>query len=213
MSDLTPKEAYKEKIAQKIIKGLEKRNMEGYYFPTRSEAVKKALELIPQGASISWGGSETIKEAGLVDALKNGSYNIIDRDSAKTPEEREEIMKNTMFADFFLGSSNAITYDGELVNIDGMGNRVSAYIFGPKNVLLLVSINKAVKTVEEGIDRVRNVSAPPNAIRLGLDTPCSVTGACGNCYNSTICCQLVVTRYSRIPKRIKVILVGEELGF
>lgn len=210
---MTPKESYKAKLAEKIISGLEKRNMEGYYCPTASEAVAKALEIIPEGSEISWGGSETIKEAGLVDALKGGSYKILDRDIADTPEEREKIMQKAMFADFFLGSSNAITYDGELVNIDGMGNRVSAYIYGPKNVLLLVSLNKAVSSADDGISRVRNAAAPPNTIRLGIDTPCAHTGVCGNCLGNTICCQIVITRYSRIKGRIKVILIGEDMGF
>ncbi|MCD7778940.1 MAG: lactate utilization protein, partial [Clostridiales bacterium] len=173
---MSPKEIYKEKLAQKIIKGLNKRNMEGHYATTKEEALKTALEIIPQGASISWGGSESIKEVGVLDAIKSGNYVVYDRDSAKSPEERTEIMRKGMFADFYIGSSNAITYDGELVNIDGMGGRVAAYIWGPENVLLFVSLNKAVGTVEEGVNRVRNCAAPPNAERLNLNTPCRVTG-------------------------------------
>ncbi|MCD8158518.1 MAG: lactate utilization protein [Clostridiales bacterium] len=211
---MSPKEIYKEKLAQKIIKGLNKRNMEGHYAPTKEEVLKTALEIIPQGASISWGGSESIKEVGVLDAVKSGNYIVYDRDSAKSPEERTEIMRKGMFADFYLGSSNAITYDGELVNIDGMGGRVAAYIWGPENVLLFVSLNKAVGTIEEGVNRVRNCAAPPNAERLNLNTPCRATGLCGNCLSAdTICSQLVVTRFSKIKNRIKVILIGEESGY
>ncbi|MCD8090878.1 MAG: lactate utilization protein [Clostridiales bacterium] len=211
---MSPKDIYKGKLAEKIIKGLNKRNMEGHYVATKEEALKIALEIIPEGASISWGGSESIKEVGIVDAVRGGNYTVFDRDSAKSPEERTEIMKKGMFADYYLGSSNAVTFDGELVNIDGMGGRVAAYIWGPENVLLFVSVNKAVSTVEEGISRVRNCAAPPNAERLNLNTPCRTTGTCGNCLSAdTICSQIVITRYSKIKNRIKVILIGEELGY
>lgn len=211
---MSPKDIYKEKLAAKIIKGLNKRNMEGHYAPTKEEALKIALELIPQGASVSWGGSESIKEVGILEAVKEGNYTVFDRDSAGSPEERTEIMRKGMFADYYLGSSNAITYDGELINIDGMGGRVAAYIWGPENVLLFVSLNKAVGSVEEGIGRVRNCAAPSNCERLGLKTPCTLTGLCGNCLSAdTICSQLVVTRFSKIKNRIKVILTGEELGY
>ncbi len=208
------KDQYKEKLAEKIIKGLNKRNMEGFYCETKEEALKKALELIPEGASVCWGGSESIKEAGLISALKSGNYKIYDRDEAKTPEERLSIMRQGMFSDFFIGSSNAVTYDGELINIDGMGNRVSAYVWGPENVLLLVSINKAVPDVETGVKRVRGDAAAPNCLRLNISNPCAVTGTCGNCLSeSTICCQILVTRFSKIKGRIKVILTGEDLGY
>lgn len=208
------KAEYKKKLAGKIIKGLNKRNMEGWYCETKEEALKKAMEIIPQGASLCWGGSESIKEIGLIDAVKSGGYKVFDRDSAKTPEEKTSIMRQGMFADFFLGSSNAITFDGELVNIDGMGNRVSAYVWGPENVLLFVSLNKAVPTAEEGVKRVRNCATSPNCLRLGINNPCAVNGVCGDCLGaSTICCQILVTRFSKVKGRIKVVLVGEEIGY
>ncbi len=210
---MSPKEKHFEILAEKIIKDLEKRNMAGYYCPTKEDALKKALELIPTGSTVSWGGSESIKEAGLIEAVKSGDYTVYDRAEAKTPEESAEIMKKALFCNYFLGSSNAITYDGKLVNIDGNGNRVSAYIFGPDNVVLITSINKAVPTVEEAISRVRNTASPKNTLRLGLNTPCANNGQCGNCLNGTICCQIVITRYSRVKDRIKVILVGEDLGY
>lgn len=207
------KDEYKEKLAARIIKGLEKRNMEGFYCATKKDALKKALELIPKGASVSWGGSESIKEIGLIDAVKNGNYNVLDRSTIKSPEESKKFYKEAMFCDCYIGSSNAITYSGELVNIDGNGNRVAAYIFGPESVILITSLNKAEPDVESAIKRVKGEAAAPNCLRLGLNNPCAVTGVCGNCLNGTICCQEVITRYSRIKGRIKVVLVGEDAGF
>ena len=122
-------------------------------------------------------------------------------------------MHEALSCDYYFMSSNAITVDGELVNIDGNGNRVAALIYGPENVIILAGMNKIVKTIEEGISRTRNVASPQNCIRLGKDTPCKTNGVCGNCLKDTICDQIVITRASRVPKRIKVILVGEELGF
>lgn len=208
------KDDYKEKLAARIIKGLNKRNMEGWYCATKAEALKKALEIIPEGSSLCWGGSETIKEIGVCEAVKGGAYKVFDRNSAATDEEKTDIMRKGMFADFFLGSSNAITFDGELVNIDGAGNRVAAYVWGPANVLLFVSLNKAVPTAEDAVKRVRNRATPPNCLRLGLNNPCAVNGVCGDCLSaSTICCQILVTRFSKIKGRIKVILIGEEAGY
>ncbi len=210
---MTPIEKHNEILAGKIIKGLEKRNMAGYYCPTKEDALKKALELIPKGSTISWGGSESIKEIGLCSAVKSGDYTVYDRADAATPEENTECLRKAFYCNYYLGSSNAITYGGELVNIDGNGNRVSAYIFGPDNVILIVGLNKAVPTLEEAVSRVRNTASPKNTLRLGLDTPCANNGFCGNCLNGTICCQTVITRFSRVKDRIKIILVGESLGY
>lgn len=211
---MTPKEKYYENISNTIIKALDKRQMEGFYCKTKEDALKKALELIPKGSSISYGGSETVNEIGIKEALKSDKYNLIIRENAKTPEEQRKVNGEICMSDFFLMSTNAITVDGELINIDGRGNRVSFLCFGPQNVIIFAGMNKIVATAQEGINRTRNIASPPNTVRLGLNTPCSVTGKCGDCFSpQCICSQIVITRRSGIKGRIKVILVGEELGF
>lgn len=211
---MTPKQKTYELTAQNIIRNLAKRQMEGYYCPDRASAVEKALSLIPQGSSVAWGGSMTLAETGLMDAVKNGSYQVIDRDQAKTPDMRKEIYGRICGADFFLTSTNAITLDGQLVNIDGHGSRVAFLCFGPDNVLVLAGMNKVVRDVETGIQRVKTMAAPPNAVRLNKTTPCTATGVCADCLApDCICSQIVITRRSAVPQRIKVILVGEELGY
>ncbi len=211
---MTPKQKYYENVAATIIKNLEKRQMEGYYCANSQEAVKKALELMQEGSSIAWGGSMTLSETGLMDAIRSGNYQIIDREKAKTQEEQRKLYGEICCSDYFLMSTNAITLDGELVNIDGRGNRVAFLCFGPQNVLVLAGMNKLVSDVESGVQRVRDVASPPNTVRLNKNTPCAVTGRCGDCYSSDcICSQIVVTRRSGIPGRIKVILIGEELGY
>ena len=201
-------------LGETIIKGLESRNMEGYYVESKEEALEKALELIPEGSSVSWGGSMSIAEIGLKDAIRQGNYTAYDREGAKNPEEKRKMELAAYDCDFFLCSSNAITEDGVLVNIDGNSNRVSAICAGPRNVLMIVGMNKVARDVESAMSRARNEAAPINAQRFGLSTPCSKTGACFDCkISDTICCQFLVTRYSKRPGRIKVILVNEELGF
>lgn len=201
-------------LGARVVNALKSRNMDAYYVETKEEAVAKALELMPKGSTISWGGTMSVAEAGLMDAIRNGDYTLYDRDQAETAKEREEMMHQAFFADFFLGSTNAVSEDGVLVNIDGVANRVAAYAYGPKNVLLIVGMNKVVKTQEDALHRARNEAAPINAQRFGLDTPCCKTGSCFDCKNpDTICCQFLVTRYSKHPNRIKVILVNEDLGF
>ncbi|MBO4461245.1 MAG: lactate utilization protein [Clostridiales bacterium] len=199
------------KLAAKIIKGLEERNMTGFYAESREEALAKALELIPEGSSVTMGGGMSVHEIGLTDKLKEGNYDFIDRDAY---EDKRAAMLAAYDADFFLSSCNAITEDGILVNIDGNANRVSAICQGPKNVLFIVGMNKVCKDVDSAMKRARNVAAPINAQRFGLKTPCSATGSCMNCKSpDTICCQFLVTRFSRHKDRIKVILVNDNLGF
>lgn len=211
---MTPKKAYYERVAKTLIKSMERRQMEAYYCSDCASAVKKALELMPKGSSIAWGGSETLEESGLKDALDPNLYNIIDRDTAKTKEEQRELYGKIVGCDFFLMSTNAMTLDGELVNIDGRGNRVAFLCFGPENVIVLAGLNKLTPDLDAAIKRVQNVASPPNTIRLNRNTPCSATGRCGDCFGSeSICSSIVITRRSHIPNRIKVILVGEELGF
>ena len=200
-------------LGARVVNALKSRNMDAYYVETKEEAVAKALELMPKGSTISWGGTMSVAEAGLMDAIRNGDYTLYDRDQTETAKEREEMMHQAFFADFFLGSTNAVSEDGVLVNIDGVANRVAAYAYGPKNVLLIVGMNKVVKTQEDALHRARNEAAPINAQRFGLDTPCCKTGSCFDCKNpDTICCQFLITRYSRHKDRIHVILVNDTLG-
>ncbi len=198
-------------LAQKVIKGLESRNMTGYYAESKEEALKKALELIPEGASVTMGGAMSAHEIGLVEALKNGNYDFIDRDAY---EDKRAAMLAAYDADFFLASANAMTEDGVIVNIDGNSNRVSAIAQGPKKVLLIVGMNKICDDVDGAIKRARNVAAPINAQRFGLSTPCAKTGSCMDCKSpDTICCQFLITRFSRHEGRIHVILVNDSLGY
>ncbi len=200
-----------ELLAQKVIKGLESRNMTGYYAADKEEALKKALELIPEGSSVTMGGAMSAHEIGLVEALKTGNYNFIDRDNY---EDKRAAMLAAYDADVFLSSANAMTDDGILVNIDGNSNRVSAIAQGPKKVVFIVGMNKVCDDIDGAMKRARNVAAPTNAQRFGLNTPCAKLGTCMNCKSpDTICCQFLITRYSRHEGRIHVILVNDNLGF
>lgn len=212
-NDLSKEMSY-ENTANTIIKNLNKRQMEGYYCKDTKTAIKKVLELIPKGSSISYGGSMSIIESGLMDTIKAEDYNLIIRELAKNVKEERKIYSDICSSDFFLMSTNAITLDGELINIDGRGNRVAFLCYGPQNVIIFAGMNKVVANVEEGFNRARNIAAPPNAIRLNRKTPCAITGKCENCFSpDCMCSQFVITRRSGIPNRIKVILIGEELGY
>lgn len=201
-------------LAPKIIKGLESRNMCGYYAETKEEALKKALEIIPEGSTISWGGSASVTEIGLRDALLNGNYTVYNRDAATTVEEKREIEMKTFDCDYFLCSSNAMTEDGILVNIDGHSNRVAAIAYGPRHVVMIVGMNKIAKDIDSAVSRARNIAAPVNAQRFPLDIPCKINGSCVDCKaRDTICCEFLVTRYSRHADRFHIILVNEDLGF
>lgn len=207
-------EQFYETQANTIIKKLEQNNMAGYYCKTSEDAKKLALSFIENPSVIAWGGSATLKEMGILDELKNYDHTLLDKSKAATPEEVRQVLIQAFAADYYLMSSNAITLNGELVNIDGNGNRVAALIYGPKNVIVIAGMNKVVTDMTVAVDRVRNFASPPNAIRLKLSTPCAATGKCYDCTNEQcLCCQIVTTRFSRIPERIKVILVGESLGY
>lgn len=200
-----------ELLAQKVIKGLESRNMSGYYASDREEAKKIALSLIPEGSLVTMGGGQSVWDVGLPQALKEGNYNFLDRNLV---EDKRAAMLAAYDADVFLASANAITEDGVMVNIDGNANRVSALAFGPKKLVLIVGMNKVCPDVDAAMKRARNVAAPINAQRFGLSTPCAKTGSCMNCKSpDTICCQFLVTRFSRHTGRIHVILVNDILGF
>ncbi len=203
-----------EVLGKRVVQALESRNMEAYYVETKEEAVKKALELIPKGSTISMGGAASVKECGLYDAVSSGDYVFYDRDRVNTQEEKEEIALRAFSADWFLGSVNAMSENGVFINIDGYANRVAAYAYGPKNVLLIVGMNKIVKTEADAMSRARNEAAPFNAQRFGIDTPCSKNGTCFDCKSpQCICCQILTTRFSRVKGRFKIILVDENLGF
>ena len=200
-----------ELLARQVIKGLESRNMTGYYAETKEAALRQALALIPQGSSVTMGGAMSAWEIGLVDAVKNGPYDFIDRDVL---EDKRAAMLAAYDADVFLTGSNAVTNDGILVNIDGNANRVSAIAQGPRKVVFIVGMNKVCDDLDGAMKRARNVAAPINAQRFGLSTPCAKTGACLDCKSpDTICCQFLITRFSRHAGRIHVILVNDDLGF
>ena len=198
-------------LAQKVIKGLQSRNMSGYYAETREEALQLALSLIPEGSTATMGGGVSVQEIGLVEALKNGNYNFIDREEYT---DKRAAMLKAYDADVFLASANAITDDGILVNIDGNANRVSAICQGPRKVVFIVGMNKVTPDLDSAMKRARGVAAPINAARFGLNTPCCKTGTCMDCKSpDTICCQFLITRFSRHAGRIHVILVNDNLGF
>lgn len=208
------KTQFYEKQAQTIINRMKARNMEGYYCPDRDTARSKVLELIGEEKKlVTYGGSMTLDEIGIKKAIEDSGHELLVREKYTTPEEKQECYTKQTMADVYLMSTNAITLGGELVNVDGSGNRVACLIFGPREVIIVAGMNKVVTDVEEGIKRIHNFAAPPNTVRLSCDTPCAKTGQCGDCLEHTICCQTVITRASRIPGRIKVILVGEELGY
>lgn len=208
------REMRNEALGARVVKALESRNMEAYYVKTKEEALAKALELIPEGSSVSWGGTMSAGEIGLLDAVRAGNYVVLDRDVKETREEQQEVMHQALNCDVFLGSTNAVTEDGILVNIDGNANRVAAYAYGPKTVLLIVGMNKVVKTEADAMSRAKNEAAPINAQRFGIQTPCVKSGTCADCKSpECICCQILITRFSKVPKRTKVILVDENLGF
>lgn len=211
-----PKKVFYEKQAATIIKNLAKRKMQGFYCDDVEAAKKKLVEILSEGAgakSVGYGGSMTLDQNGFKTAVAEAGFELIVRENYKSPAEVKECNAKLVNADAFLMSTNAITLDGELVNIDGRGNRVSFLIYGPESVIVVAGMNKVVSNVEDGIRRVRNIATPPNCVRLNCKTPCAETGKCGECFNDSICCEFVVTRMSRVPNRIKVILVGEELGY
>ena len=207
------KALYYEKRGKLLVKNLESRHFEAYYCANKEEALEKALELIPEGASVGWGGALSAEQIGLMDALRAGNYNALDREGCTGPDEREQLSRKRLDAEFFLTGANAMSLDGQMVNIDGTGNRVAAIVYGPKNVLVIAGMNKVADTLEEAMHRARTVAAPMNQQRFRLPNPCSVTGTCADCKSLTcICNQILITRNCRPAGRIKFILVGEDLG-
>ncbi len=210
----TPKELYYEKRGQMLVKNLQSRHFDACYCASREQALKKALEWIPEGATVGWGGAQTCYEIGLIQALNNGNYRTLDRDRCQTNEERLQVARDAMSADVFLTGANALSLDGEMVNIDGNGNRVAAIIYGPGTVLVVAGMNKVMDDLEAALQRARTVAAPVNKQRFSNVTPCGETGICADCKSEgCICNHIVITRHCRPVGRIKFILVGEELGF
>lgn len=205
---------YYEKRGQLLVKNLKSRHFDAYYCADKAQALETALSLIPEGAVIGWGGSATAVEIGLMDAVRSGPYRPIDRDKAETPQERQRLMKESLMADVFITGANALTLDGQMVNLDGTGNRVGAICYGPETVLVIAGMNKVTADLDAAVTRVRTVAAPTNKQRFPMQTPCEVTGVCADCKSDgCICNQLLITRNCRPDGRIKFILVGEDLGF
>lgn len=212
---MNPKQTFYEHQANTIIANLKKRQMDGFYCPTCKDAVKTAMELVSTGDSVSFGGSMTLSESGIMDALNaREDITLYDRSKASTPEEIGTIYRKAFSCDTYFMSTNAITLDGELVNTDGNGNRVAALIFGPAQVIIVCGMNKVATDTDAAIARVRNIASPPNCNRLNRKTPCATTGVCADCLSpECICNHTVITRCCGTPHRIKVLLVGEELGY
>ena len=209
----TSKELYYEKRGQILVKNLQSRHFEAYYCANKEQALQKALELIPEGASVVWCGAMTCQQIGLLDAVRAGNYQALDRDAVSTIEEKNAIARQCLGADVFLTGANGLSLDGQMVNIDGSGNRVAAIIYGPQTVLVVAGMNKVTDSLEEAVRRARTVAAPSNQQRFLRNVPCTVTGTCGDCKSEEcICNQIVITRHCRPVGRIKFILVGEELG-
>ena len=208
-----PKQMYYEKRGQILVQNLRSRHFDACYCATAQEALEQALAWIPEGASVSWGGAMSAQQIGLMDALHSESYRTLDREACKTPEEMKQLYRDALSCDVFITGANALSLDGQMVNIDGTGNRVAAICYGPDAVLVIAGMNKVCDTLEEAIRRARTVAAPMNKLRLGDGTPCAVNGNCGDCKSEKcICNQIVITRHCRPVGRIKFILVGEDLG-
>ncbi len=201
-------------LSEKLIKNLRARHFDAYYASTREELLAKVRELIPEGSSISWGGSMTIQETGITEMLHHGNYNVYDRENATNAEEKRAYALKAMDVDWFLASANAISEDGQIVNIDGNGNRVAACTFGPRHVLYVIGMNKVAQDLDAAIKRARSTAAPINAQRFPLNTPCRKTGACADCLSpDSICAFISIQRVSRPQGRHIVILVDDTLGY
>lgn len=208
------KELYYEKRGKLLVKNLQGRHFDAYYCADRKEALALALELIPEEASVGWGGAVSAQEIGLLDAIRNGPYRAIDREACADQKSRDASMRACFDADVFITGANALSLDGQMVNIDGTGNRVAAIVYGPQSVLVIAGMNKVEATLQEAIQRARTVAAPMNQQRFLMDAPCAQTGTCADCKSDgCICNQILVTRNCRPQGRIKFILVGEDLGF
>ena len=211
---MTPKEIRNNRLAEKMIKNLKRRNFEAIYCPTAAEAVEKISAMMPDGSTVTWGGSMTIRDMGLTAALHKRDLKVLDSDLAADRDEAQRIYREAFSADFYLSSVNAISEDGVIVNIDGNGNRVAAITFGPKKVIFVVGLNKVAQDVSAALARARSTASPINAARFDIKTPCQVDGVCHNCNSpESICNYIHFMRNSHPAGRHTVVLVGEELGY
>jgi L-lactate utilization protein LutB len=210
----TPITLRNQKLGAKTVKALQNRFFDAWYFDDASEALEKIMSLIPKDHTVSWGGSFTLDEIGIKERLAQKGYKLLDRDKASSPEERVEISRQALLCDTFLAGCNAISEDGQLVNIDGFGNRVAAMIFGPRQVIIVAGMNKIAKSLDDALIRARTIAAPRNSQRFANNkTPCNETGSCADCTSpDSICSFIVTTRLCKPAHRIKVILIGNELG-
>ena len=211
---MKPTELRNERLAERMIKNLKRRNIEAYYCPTAVEALKKVSELIADGSSVTWGGSMSIRDIGIPQALKERkTLEILDRDEVTDREEVVKIYERAFTADVYLSSANAISEDGVIVNIDGNGNRVAAITWGPKKVIFVIGLNKVAQTVEAALARARSTASPINAARFDIKTPCQVDGVCHNCNSPESICNYVHFLRNSPKGRHTVVLVGESLGY
>lgn len=211
---MTPKEVRNQRLAERMIKNLNRRNMEACYCPTAAEAVKKVSELIADGSSVTWGGSMTIRDMGLPQALRDrGTLEVLDRDLIEDRAEVVRLYERAFTADVYLSSANAISEDGVIVNIDGNGNRVAAITWGPKKVIFVIGMNKVAQTVEAALARARSTASPINAARFDIKTPCQTDGVCHNCNSPESICNHVHFLRNSPRGRHTVVLVGEDLGY
>lgn len=204
-----------EKRIEKTMKNLEKNKMKPFYAKDKAEALEIVKGLMKKGQKVLSGGSMSLKECGVIDLMRSGDYEFFEQGTPGiTPEQAKERVRQSYSCDHYLMSSNAITENGELYNVDGISNRVSALLFGPDSVIIVAGFNKIVADIPAAVERVKKIAAPANATRLGCVTPCTKTGECIDCSSvGRICCNYVVCAQQRQADRIKVILVGEPLGY
>ena len=214
----SPIETRNQKAGEKLVEVFSKHGFETTYVDTKEEAYRKALTYITKDDVVSWGGCQSAVDIGLIGELRAGAaegrYKVIDRDTAKSPEERMELMRQALLCDVYIGGANALSETGEIVNIDGNGNRVAAMTFGPKSVIVVASLSKVAQDLDSAMKRARSVAAPVNMQRFGLMTPCNANGLCADCSSSDrICNYFQIIARSKPAGKIKLILVGETLGF
>lgn len=199
----------------RTIEALNKNNMNGYLVNTNEELIEKIKELVKENSTVACGGSTSLFETGVIDHLRSERYNFLDRyKEGLSKEELTKVFRESFFADAYFASSNAVTEDGKLYNVDGNGNRVAAILFGPEKVILVVGINKIVKNIDEAIRRNREIAAPANAKRLNKTTPCTKIGYCMDCKsNDKICREFTVISSQANKDRIHVIFMNENIGY
>lgn len=206
--------SYYDKRGEVLVKNLRRRHFDAYYCATKEEALAQVMALMPEGSSVGWGGAISAEQVGVQNAVRSGNYTAIDRDAFPDRPDKDRCMRQCFDADYFITGANAISMDGQMVNIDGTGNRVGLIVYGPKNIIVVAGMNKVCANLEDAVKRARTVAAPMNQLRFGLPNPCTCTGVCADCITETsICNQILITRHCKPAGRIKFVLVGEELGF